>query len=441
MAKKVVASVPRGMRDILPEQMIRRQYVIDVIRGVFEEFGFEPLSTPAVELADTLMGKYGPDAERLIYNATYGDGKDRLALRYDLSVPLCRVVGMYPDLPKPFKRYQIAPVWRAERPQKGRYREFYQCDADTVGSASMLADAETLNVIYEVLRRLGFKRFVININDRKILTGIGQFSGVPDELLGGLYRSIDKLEKIGLAGVREELRRNEIPDDVIEKMLDLLQIEGENEVVLASLRERLGSYPVALEGIAELEEIIGYLKALDIPEEYYQVKFAMVRGLEYYTGPIYETTIEEPRMPSITGGGRYDELVGMFSQRSYPATGTTIGIERIIDAMEELNMFPPNVGKTVAQVLVTVFDKTLVNASLQMANILRQGELKTEMYFEQDPLGTQLRYAGKKGIPFVVILGPDEFAAGQVTVRDLVRKEQQTVSQAEVVGLIRQWMV
>ncbi len=441
MARKVVASVPRGMRDILPEQMIRRQYVIDVIRGVFEEFGFEPLSTPAVELADTLMGKYGPDAERLIYNATYGDGKDRLALRYDLSVPLCRVVGMYPDLPKPFKRYQIAPVWRAERPQKGRYREFYQCDADTVGSASMLADAETLNVIYEVLRRLGFKRFVININDRKILTGIGQFSGVPDELLGGLYRSIDKLEKIGLEGVREELRRNEIPDDVIEKMLDLLQIEGENEVVLASLRERLGSYPVALEGIAELEEIIGYLKALDIPEEYYQVKFAMVRGLEYYTGPIYETTIEEPRMPSITGGGRYDELVGMFSQRSYPATGTTIGIERIIDAMEELNMFPPNVGKTVAQVLVTVFDKTLVNASLQMANILRQGELKTEMYFEQDPLGTQLRYAGKKGIPFVVILGPDEFAAGQVTVRDLVRKEQQTVSQAEVVGLIRQWMV
>jgi len=429
------------MRDILPEQMIRRQYVIDVIRGVFEEFGFEPLSTPAVELADTLMGKYGPDAERLIYNATYGDGKDRLALRYDLSVPLCRVVGMYPDLPKPFKRYQIAPVWRAERPQKGRYREFYQCDADTVGSASMLADAETLNVIYEVLRRLGFKRFVININDRKILTGIGQFSGVPDELLGGLYRSIDKLERIGLAGVREELRRNEIPDDVIEKMLDLLQIEGENEVVLASLRERLGSYPVALEGIAELEEIIGYLKALDIPEEYYQVKFAMVRGLEYYTGPIYETTIEEPRMPSITGGGRYDELVGMFSQRSYPATGTTIGIERIIDAMEELNMFPPNVGKTVAQVLVTVFDKTLVNASLQMANILRQGELKTEMYFEQDPLGTQLRYAGKKGIPFVIILGPDEFAAGQVTVRDLVRKEQQTVSQAEVVGLIRQWMV
>ncbi len=439
MAKKVEASVPRGMRDILPEQMIRRQYVIDVIRGVFEEFGFEPLQTPAIELAETLMGKYGPDAERLIYYASYGDGKDKLALRYDLSVPLCRVVAMYPELPKPFKRYQIAPVWRAERPQRGRYREFYQCDVDTVGAASMLADAETLNVIYEVLTRLGFKKFTININDRKILTGIGQFSGVPDELLGGLYRSIDKLEKIGLEGVRDELRRNAIPDDVIEKMLDLLRIEGENEQVLASLRSKLASYPSALEGIAELEEIIRYLQTLDIPQEYYQVKFAMVRGLEYYTGPIYETTIEEPKMPSITGGGRYDELVRMFSDRSYPATGTTIGIERIIDAMEELNMFPPNVGKTVAQVLVTIFDQTLVNASLQMANSLRKSGVKTEMYFEQEPLGTQIRYASKKGIPFVVILGPDELAAGQVTVRDLLRKEQQTVRQADLVGLIRQW--
>src|SRR5437660_11232412 len=225
IANKIEPRVPRGMRDILPERMIRRQYVIDVIREVFEEFGFEPLQTPAIELSETLMGKYGPDAERLIYSANYPNGKDPLSLRYDLSVPLCRVVAMYPELPKPFKRYQIAPVWRAERPQKGRYREFYQCDVDTVGSASMLADAENVNVIYEVLRRLGFKKFVVNINDRRILTGIGQCSGVPEELLGGLYRSIDKLEKIGLDGVREELRRNEIPDDVIERMLDMLQIE------------------------------------------------------------------------------------------------------------------------------------------------------------------------------------------------------------------------
>ena len=439
MAKKVEASVPRGMRDILPAQMIRRQYVIDVIRSVFEEFGYEPLQTPAIEQSETLMGKYGPDAERLIYKTSYGEGKEKLALRYDLSVPLSRVVAMYPELIKPFKRYQISPVWRAERPQKGRYREFYQCDADTVGSASMLADAETLNVIYEILTRLGFKKFVMNINDRKILTGIGQFSGVPEELLGGLYRSIDKLDKIGLDGVRSELKRNNIPDDVIDKLLQLLQIEGENEAVLASLRDTLGNFPSALEGIREMEEVVRYLKALAIPEEYYKVKFAMVRGLEYYTGPIYETTIEEPKMPSITGGGRFDELIGMFLDRSYPAVGTTIGIERIIDAMEELHMFPSNVGKTVSQVLVTQFDKNMVDASLSMAKTLRKAGLKTELYFEQNSLGDQIRYAGKKGIPFVVILGPDEVAADQVTVRNLIQKEQMTVGQNEVVKLIEQW--
>jgi histidyl-tRNA synthetase len=441
VAQKVEPRVPRGMRDILPEQMIRRQYVIDIIRAVFEEFGFEPLQTPAIELSETLLGKYGPDAEKLIYQASHRGGKEELSLRYDLSVPLCRVVAMYHDLPKPFKRYQIAPVWRAERPQKGRYREFFQCDADTVGSASMLADAETLNVIYEILTRLNFNKFVMNVNNRKIITGIGQFSGVPGELLAGLYRSIDKLEKIGLDGVREELRANRIPGDVIGRLLDLLQIEGENKAVLAALRDKLGAYPAALEGIAELEEIIRYLEALDIPAGYYKIKFAMVRGLEYYTGPIYETTIEEPRMPSITGGGRYDELVGMFAGRgAVAATGTSIGIERIIDAMEELGMFPPDVGKTVAQALMTVFDRGLLDESLKMANALRRNGLKTELYFENDPLGDQIRYALKKGIPYVVILGPDELAAGRVTVRNTLRKEQQTVARAEAASLIRRWM-
>jgi histidyl-tRNA synthetase len=441
MAKKIEPRVPRGMQDILPEKMIRRQYVIDVIRGVFEEFGFEPLQTPAIELSEILMGKYGPDAEKLIYRASHEGGQEELSLRYDLSVPLCRVVAMYPELPRPFKRYQIAPVWRAERPQKGRYREFFQCDADTVGSASMLADAETLNVIYAILTRLGFEKFIMNINDRKIINGIGQFSGVPEAQLGGLYRSIDKLDKIGLDGVRRELLANQIPDDVVERLLNLLQIVGKNRAVLAALREKLGAYPAAVEGIDELEEIIGYLDALGIPAEYYRVNFAMVRGLEYYTGPIYETTIEEPRMPSITGGGRFDELVGMFLDRSYPATGTTIGIERIIDAMEELNMFPASVGRTVTQVLMTVFDRTTVDASLKLATALRQDGLKTELYFGNDSLGAQIRYARRKGIPYVAILGPDEIAAGQVAVRNMAQEKQETVGRAEVGGLIRQWMV
>ncbi len=442
MAGKINARVPRGMRDILPEQMIRRQYVIDVIRGVFEEFGFGPLQTPAIEMSETLMGKYGLDAERLIYHATHQGGKEKLSLRYDLSVPLCRVVGMHlnRDLILPFKRYQIAPVWRAERPQKGRYREFFQCDADTVGSSSMLADAEIVNVIYEILARLGFKQFVVNINNRKILHGIGQFAGVSGKLLGSLYRSIDKLDKIGLDGVKAELKDNQIPDDVIDQMLNLLEIEGENKAVLAELRNKLGDYPIALEGIAELEEMIRYLYDLGISEEYYKIKFSMVRGLEYYTGPIYETTIEEPKIPSITGGGRFDNLIGMFLDHSYPATGTTIGIERIIVAMEELDMFPPEVGKTSTQVLVTMFDENLVDEAVKMANTLRKGGLKAELYFENDKLGKQFNYAEKKGIFYAVIIGPDEFAAGQVTVKNLNLREQETVERTEAVDLIKRWM-
>ncbi len=436
MANKVQARVPRGMRDILPEQMIRRQYVIDVIRGVFEEFGFEPLQTSAIELTETLMGKYGPEAEKLIYQANHPGGSEKLSMRYDLSVPLSRVVAMYPELVKPFKRYQIAPVWRGERPQRGRYREFYQCDADTVGSASMLADAETLNVIYEVLTRLGFTQFVMNINDRKIITGIGQFSGVEDGQLGGLYRSIDKLDKIGLDGVRTELRANEIPDEVVERLLDLLQIEGENEAVLQALRERLGAYSSAVEGIDELGQVIRYLKALDIPVARYKVNFAMVRGLEYYTGPIFETTIEEPKMPSITGGGRYDELVGMFLDRSIPATGTTIGIERIFDAMEELDMFPPSVGKTTAQVLVARVEPGLVDEALKVATKLRKAGIKTELYFEDNTLKAQIQHARKKGIPFVAILGPDEVAAGTVTIRDMREGRQETLKIEDAVGQI-----
>ena len=429
--------VPRGMRDILPEQMIRRQYVIDVIRGVFEEFGFEPLQTPALELSEVLTGKYGPDAEKLIYQAGHIGGKEDISLRYDLSVPLCRVVAMHPQLPKPFKRYQIDPVWRAERPQKGRYRQFFQCDADTVGTESMLADAENVNLIYQVLTRLGFKQFEININDRKLITGIGQFAGVPAEQLGGLYRSIDKLDKIGLSGVRAELAENQIPEPVIEKLLALLQIEGDAQTVLNALSEQLGDSEVASEGIAELEELSGYLTILDVPEEFYRINVSMVRGLEYYTGPIYETVVEEPKIGSITGGGRYDELIGSFSRQSYPATGTSFGIERIIDVMEEFSMFPAAVGKTVTQVLVTIFDADLAEESLKLATLLRSSGIRTEVYCRPTRISTQMKYADSKGIPYAVILGSDEVEAGTVAVRDLASREQQVIPREELVEHIQ----
>ncbi|MCY3723113.1 MAG: histidine--tRNA ligase [Candidatus Poribacteria bacterium] len=440
MATFIRPRVPRGMRDILPEQMIRRQYVIDVIRDVFEEFGFEPLQTPALELSEVLTGKYGPDAEKLIYQAGHVGGKEDISLRYDLSVPLCRVVAMHPQLPKPFKRYQIDPVWRAERPQKGRYRQFFQCDADTVGTESMLADAENVNLIYQVLTRLGFEQFEVNINDRKLITGIGQFAGVPEEQLGGLYRSIDKLDKIGLSGVRDELAENQIPGPVIEQLLALLQIEGDPATVLNALSEQLGDSEIAREGIAELEELNGYLATLGVPDKFYRMNVSMVRGLEYYTGPIYETVVEEPKIGSITGGGRYDELIGSFSKQGYPATGTSFGIERIIDVMEEFDMFPTTVGKTVTQVLVTIFDAELAQESLKLATLLRQNGIRTEVYSRPTRLSTQIKYADTKGIPYAVILGSDELEAGNVAIRNLAIREQQVVPREALVEHIQRWI-
>ncbi len=427
------------MRDILPEQMIHRHHVIGIIQDVFERYGYEPLSTPSVELHETLTGKYGPDAERMIYSVSRKGGKEKLALRYDLSVPLSRVMAMYPDLRKPFKRYQISPVWRGERPGKGRYREFYQCDVDTVGTSSMLADAELLSITYDILSRLGFEHFVMKINDRKILTGIGQFAGVPEELLGGLYRSIDKLEKIGLEGVREELRASEIPEDAVARLLDLLRIKGDSEAILTELQQRLGEHPVAVEGIRELQELLAHSRDMGVAADQCQADFSMVRGLDYYTGPIFETVVEEPRVGSICGGGRYDELIGTFSDRSYPATGISFGIERIIEAMEELSMFPADVGMTNTQVLVTIFSEDQIVTSLQASQDLRRSGFNTELYFENDPLGDQIRYALKKGVPYVIIVGPDEAAAGQVTIRNLALKEQRTVTRESLADHIKDW--
>ncbi len=429
--------LPKGMRDVLPGQMVLRQHVLAIVEGVFAEFGFEPLITPAIELSEILYGKYGADAEKLFFMVEHPGGKEKLGLRYDLSVPLSRVVAQYPDLPKPFRRYQIAPVWRAERPQHGRYREFYQCDADVVGSASMLADAEIIALIFTILRRLGFEQFVTLINDRKILAGIGQYCGVPSEQVPQLHRAIDKLDKIGVDGVREELRKAGLTDSTADRLLDLLQPGGGPQLGLGDLRRALADYPIALEGIGELEELLRYLPALGVAEGFYRVDLAMVRGLDYYTGPIYETLVEKPRIGSITGGGRFDGLVGRFSTQGYPATGTTIGIERIIDVLEDLNMAPGAMGQTSVQVLVTVFGPQTLPDSLQLVADLRNAGLRCELYYDADPLGAQIRYAVKKGIPFVAIAGPDELAAGQVTVRDLRRKSQVQVGRTDVAGAIR----
>jgi histidyl-tRNA synthetase len=342
----------------------------------------------------------------------------------------------------PFKRYQIAPVWRAERPSKGRYREFYQCDADTVGVASVLADAEIVSMMVEIYNRLGFTNYRTILNNRKILTGLGQYAGVPDELLGGLYRSIDKLERIGFDGVRDELIANDIPGEVADRLLGLLEASGgDNLPALAAIKGELGDIEIAVEGATELEEMLAYLEVMGVNTEVIAVDFSMVRGLGYYTGPIFETVVEEPRIGSITGGGRYDELLGMFSKQSLPMTGTSLGIERIVDVMTELEMLPPSVSKTVTQVLVTVFDESTRDASLGVAAGLRRAGLNTEVYFRgDDKLGRQLSYASRRGIGYTVILGPDEIAQGQATVKNMETEEQVTLAQDALVEQIYQWM-
>lgn len=435
MATFLEPRLPRGMRDILPQRMIMRRYVVGVIQKVFERYGFEPLQTPALELAQTLLGKYGPDAEKLIYDARHREGKEDLALRYDLSVPLSRVVAMNPQLVKPFKRYQIAPVWRAERPQKGRYREFYQCDADIVGTSSMLADAEIIAMIFTILTELGFRQFVTKLNNRKILTAIGEYWGVPPALLGSLYRGLDKFDKIGADGVREELVKSDIPTDAVSRILDLVNLPAAD---LAALRTRLADFPRALEGIGELEEVLEFLTQVNVAPERVQVDFKMVRGLEYYTGPIFETVVTEPKIGSLTGGGRYDGLIGLFSKNSLPATGTTVGIERIIDVMDELQMFPKSIGLTVTQVLVTVFDAERRAASIAVANELRAADLDVEVWFDLDGLGKQLKYAAAKGIPFALIIGPDEAASASVTLRDLKTGEQLSVPRTELIKVLKE---
>lgn len=523
------ARLPRGMRDLLPEAMRRRQYVTDTLRAVFETFGFEPLQTPAMEQASTLLGKYGPDAERLIYRAGLGAETD-LALRYDLTVPLARVCASNADLPRPFKRYQIASVWRGERPQRGRYREFTQADVDIVGSPSLLADAEIITVVTTALDRLGFTDYVIKLNSRSLLVAIGRYAGVPEAVLPGLYRAIDKLDKIGMSGVRLELRAvglpgdlvnrqrqavgrwlrgqvdrerlardlgeaigpeappgvrdgalatfldalaaypnggdpaavteavvaeaseavmrasidalraqyppaDLIPDAVTDRLLELLQLRDENRALLAELGRRLDD-PMAQAGIAELGQVLDALDAAGVPAARCEVDFAMVRGLEYYTGTIFEAVVSRPPIGSILAGGRYDKLVALFG-RSQPAVGTSFGVDRLVDVMEEVGLFPAAVDAPSARVLVTLFDAATAPAAVRLAADLRRSGLPAELSFEPARLGDQIRYALDRGIPAVAIMGPDEAAAGTVTLRDLATKTQATVPVAEAVAWLR----
>lgn len=418
-----------GFRDYMPDQMILRQRIIGTFRAIFEKHGFEPLDTPALEHIEVLLGKAGEN-EKLMYR--FRDHGDRdVGLRYDLTVPLARVVAQHQnELVLPFKRYHIAPVWRAERPQRGRFREFWQCDADIVGSSSMIADAEAVSIAAEALTAVGLPNFVIQISHRRLLEGIAVVSGVPGELAGSVYRAVDKLSKIGPGGVLNELVESGIDEAAGRQVLDAVTQQGTPDELIERLQPRLAGFPPGLEAIEELDQLFALLPGLGVHKNAYKLDLSLARGLDYYTGPVYEATVTEPNVGSVAGAGRYDGLIGNFLGRDIPATGMSLGLERIIEVVREFDLMPT--PPTVAQVIVPVFADTLVD-SAALASELRSAGVRVDFSLLQDKsLGEQLKYAGRRGIPFAAIAGGDEIGRGVVAIKDLVTGVQEEFPRAIV---------
>lgn len=413
----------KGFRDFLPEDARKRQYVISTLKKVFESYGFEPLETPALEYEEILLGKYGDEGDKLMYR--FEDrGKRKVALRYDQTVPLARVVAQYgssgkagspQSLSMPFKRYQIQNVWRADNTQKGRFREFLQCDADIVGSSSLLSDAETIIVATKSLEKLGFKDFNILINDRSI------FNNIPKSAIA----SIDKLKKIGKENVLKELVDKGISKDQATSILS--SIEGKNPT-------------------DNLNKIFSYLKDLGIEKSRIEFSPTLARGLDYYTGMIFEVEIEGYFAGSVCGGGRYDNLIGMFApsadsgqaRKQIPAVGFAFGFDRLMEAMVELKLFPTDILESSTKILITIFSKGLKEKSLALAPVLRSSGVQTEVYLDENAnLEKQLKYADKKGIPYAIIIGPDEASKNMVTLRNMKTRKQKTIALDEVLPILK----
>ena len=426
--------VLKGFRDFLPAQMILRQQIIGRFREVFERHGFEPLETPVLEHLDILTGKAGEN-EKLMYHFT--DHGDRaVGLRYDLTVPLARVVAMYQnELVLPFKRYHIAPVWRADNPQRGRFREFWQCDADIAGTASMLADAEVVAIMAEALAAVGLPNYTIRISHRQLLASLGRAAGVPEEAAGVLYRVVDKLDKIGPEGVHRELVASGLSDAVAGRILAAVTATGAPAALIDRLRPELANVQGGDAALNDLSELFGYLPEFGVPADRYLLDLTLARGLDYYTGPVYEATVTQPKVGSVAGAGRYDGLVGSFLGRPVPATGISLGLERIIEVVHEYNLLP--LTPTVAQVAVIAFRDTIGPAA-RLATTLRQAGLRVDLsLLPNRGVGEQLKQTGRKGIPLAVIVGAAELAAGEVAVKDLTGGEQITLAVADLPDALR----
>lgn len=438
--------IPKGTRDFSPAEMVKRNFIFDTIRSVFRKYGYQEIQTPSMENLDTLTGKYGDEGDKLIFKIlNSGDflakvNPEKLqasdakrlttdiaekALRYDLTVPFARYVVMHQnDITLPFKRFQIQPVWRADRPQKGRYREFYQCDADVVGSESLLNEAEFILIYQEALSNLGLKDFTIKINNRKILSGIAEIIGKP-ELIVDMTVAIDKLDKIGMEGVVKELLEKGFRESDIEKLKPIIELSGSNEAKIKSLTSALAASETGLKGIAEIETIFAYIEKLQTSNSKLQTELdiTLARGLNYYTGAIFEVKSNEVAMGSIGGGGRYDDLTGMFGLKDLTGVGISFGADRIYDVMEELNLFPESANET-TRVLISNFDEAAESYALPTLNRLRSEGIAAEMYPQSAKLKKQMSYADAKRIPFVILIGSEEMASGLLSLKVMQSGEQ-----------------
>jgi histidyl-tRNA synthetase len=446
----------RGMRDFLPEDVRKREYVIGVIKEVYERYGFEPLETPAVENIETLTGKYGEEGNQLIFKILKrgvheSTGEADLALRYDLTVPLARVVAEYRDkLPKFFKRYQIQPVWRADRPARGRFREFSQCDVDVLGSRSMIVETEICAAACEVLTKLGFNDFSVRINHRKALTGILAVAGVALDQHESALIALDKLDKIGKEGVQQEFAARSIDSAAGDRLLRFFSGLGElehaadiadqtqqavNKAILGRIVEFVADNELGAQGVDELQSILDFAEATGIGNRL-QIDPSLARGLSYYTGAIMEINVKG-LAGSLGGGGRYDNLVGMFLGQNVPACGFSLGLERILVVMSEKEMFPAQLVNAPAEVMVAIWNEETIAESLALAQSLRAAGLRVDLYPEADKLGKQFKYASARSIPFVAVIGDDERAQGKVAIKDMTTGEQQAVSREELVKKLR----
>ena len=448
-------SIPKGTRDFGPEEMAKRNYIFNTIREVYALYGFQQIETPAMETLHTLMGKYGDEGDKLLFkvlnSGDYFKGitdeelteRDTLhlqtklcekGLRYDLTVPFARYVVMHrEELQLPFKRYQIQPVWRADRPQKGRYREFYQCDADVVGSDSLLNEVELMQIVDTVFSRLGV-RVCIKINNRKILSGIAEVIGEADKIVD-ITVAIDKLEKIGLDNVNEELRKDGISEEAINKLQPIISLSGTNDEKLNVIRDVLKDSETGLEGVKETQFILDTLKTTGLNNKI-ELDLTLARGLNYYTGAIFEVKALDTPMGSITGGGRYDNLTGIFGMPGLSGVGISFGADRIYDVLNALNLYPEE-AVSATQLLFINFGEKETAYCLPIAKAAREAGVRTEVYPDCAKMKKQMNYANAKHVAFVALAGENEIAQGKITLKNMLTGEQKLITPRELLNELK----